>query len=365
MRRGVVLFAICATAILLFLVNQVWTLLTLLVKDGHEDIISKAELPELGSKPTNKQSQIIPKIIHQTYINTSIPEVWQEAQKSCIDLHPDWEYKLWTDEMSLQFIHDEYPWFEETFKNYPYPIERADAIRYFVLRTYGGVYLDLDDGCNREMEPLLSYPAWVRKTMPTGISNDAMGAVPEHPFFVYVTEQIKSYDRNWLLPYITVMGSTGPLFLSVLWRHWVSLGGNVGDGPDGGRVRIIFPEEYNGHDWSFFTHHLGNSWHAADVQLIFWVSAKNNPSTQLLPCKNSNNSSQMARNWVLVTLIGFGLGGSLIFLCWWSYHRYVLAPHPAAADIPKWKSASIRSKWPFWRRASAQKEYELVSRHEV
>jgi mannosyltransferase OCH1-like enzyme len=273
MRRGVVLFAICATAILLFLVNQVWTLLTLLVKDGHEDIISKAELPELGSKPTNKQSQMIPKIIHQTYINTSIPEVWQEAQKSCIDLHPDWEYKLWTDEMSAQFIHDEYPWFEETFKNYPYPIERADAIRYFVLRTYGGIYLDLDDGCNREMEPLLSYPAWVRKTMPTGISNDAMGAVPEHPFFVYVTEQIQSYDRSWLLPYITVMGSTGPLFLSVLWRHWVSLGGNVGDGPDGGRVRIIFPEEYNGHDWSFFTHHLGNSWHAADVQLIFWVSS--------------------------------------------------------------------------------------------
>jgi mannosyltransferase OCH1-like enzyme len=278
MRRGVVLFAICATAIILFLVNSVWTLLTLLVEDGHEDAISKAELPAPGSPPTDKRSHMIPKIIHQTYINTSIPEVWQEAQQSCINLHPDWEYKLWTDEMSLKFIHDEYEWFEDTFRGYPYPIQRADAIRYFVLKHYGGIYLDLDDGCNRELEPLLSYPAWVRKTMPTGISNDAMGAVPDHPFFNFVVDQIRDYDRSWLLPYITVMGSTGPLFLSVLWRHWVSNGGNVGDGVDGGRVRIIFPEEYNGHPWSFFTHHLGNSWHAADVQLIFWVSKKPKPT---------------------------------------------------------------------------------------
>jgi mannosyltransferase OCH1-like enzyme len=270
MRRGVVIFALCATAILLFLVNSVWTLLTLLVEDGHEDAISKAELPAPGKPQIDSRPQLIPKILHQTYINTSIPEVWQGAQQSCLDLHtaPDWEYKLWTDEASLQFIKDEYEWFYETFKNYPYPIQRADAIRYFVLNHFGGVYIDLDDGCNRELEPLLSYPAWVRKTMPTGISNDAMGAVPHHPFFMSVIEKLKDYDRNWILPYITVMGSTGPLFLSVMWRHWVSSGNNI----DGGRVRIIFPEEYNGHSWSFFTHHLGNSWHAADVQLIFWVS---------------------------------------------------------------------------------------------
>jgi mannosyltransferase OCH1-like enzyme len=80
MRRGVVLFAICATAIILFLVNSVWTLLTLLVKDGHEDAIAKAELPAIGSKPDSKRTQMIPKIIHQTYINTSIPEVWISTQ---------------------------------------------------------------------------------------------------------------------------------------------------------------------------------------------------------------------------------------------------------------------------------------------
>lgn len=38
-----------------------------------------------------------------------------------------------------------YPWFLETFDSYPYPIQRADAIRYFVLHHFGGIYIDLDD----------------------------------------------------------------------------------------------------------------------------------------------------------------------------------------------------------------------------
>ena len=71
----------------------------------------------------------------------------------------------------------------------------------------------------------------------------------------------------------------------------------------------------------------------------------------------------MARNWVFMTVLGFALGGSLIFLIWWTYHRFVFSK--AAGDVPKWKTALIKSKFPFWRGRSAQKEYELVSRHEV
>lgn len=272
MRRPVLIFLFVNLIIVGFLLHSVWTLLSLLVVDGSADAISRAELPAPGSDLIDSRTQMIPKIIHQTYKNETIPEVWQEPQASCLALHKDWEYKLWTDASARDFIAAEYPWFLETFENYPYPIQRADSIRYFVLAHYGGVYIDLDDGCNRSLEPLLSYPAWVRRTLPTGISNDAMGSVPRHPFFLRVIDSLPRYNRNWLLPYITVMASTGPLFLSVLWRHWSEEGLNVGDGVDGGRIRILFPDEYNNHPWSFFTHHLGNSWHGNDVKLIFWVS---------------------------------------------------------------------------------------------
>lgn len=289
MRRGVLLFLIINLAIVIFLVHTVWTLITLLFVDGSADAITRAELPDVNSLHTDARPQLIPKIIHQTYINTSIPEVWQGAQRSCLDLHlhqtdtsatiagsgddkdNDWQYILWTDAMALSFISEHYPWFLQTFMSYPYPIQRADSIRYFVLAHHGGIYLDLDDGCARNLYPLLAYPAWLRRTVPTGISNDAMGSVPHHPFFERVIKELQNYDRRWILPYLTVMASTGPLFLSVLWRKWSMEGLNTGDGPLGGRVRVLMPKEYNDYSWSFFTHHLGNSWHGGDVEFIFWV----------------------------------------------------------------------------------------------
>ncbi|KAJ5403738.1 hypothetical protein N7509_003609 [Penicillium cosmopolitanum] len=266
MRRGLSIFLLACFLGIVLLVRNIWTLLSLLVEDATADAIHRAELPSLNSSLIDQRPQIIPKIIHQTYKDKSIPDVWFGAQKSCIDLHPDYEYILWTDEKSRNFIAAKYPWFLKTFDAYKYPIQRADSIRYFVLAYYGGTYIDLDDGCNRRLDPLLAYPAWLRRTVPTGISNDAMGSVPQHPFFLRVIELLQQYDRDWPLPYITVMYSTGPLFLSVIWKEYIQ------DPPsEANRIRVLMQDEYKKHPWSFFTHHVGNSWHGNDAQLIFWM----------------------------------------------------------------------------------------------
>lgn len=164
MRRGLLIFILVNLLILTLLVRSVSTLLSLLVEDAAADAIHRAELPSPNSSLIEQRPQIIPKIIHQTYKNETIPDVWVEAQQSCIDLHPDYEYivrcqnysqlgsanemyQLWTNEMSRDFIAAEYPWFLETFDGYQFPIQRADSIRYFVLAHYGGTYIDLDDVC--------------------------------------------------------------------------------------------------------------------------------------------------------------------------------------------------------------------------
>lgn len=41
---------------------------------------------------------VVPKILHQTWKNKDIPDKWLAARQSCIDRHPDYEYRLWTDE---------------------------------------------------------------------------------------------------------------------------------------------------------------------------------------------------------------------------------------------------------------------------
>jgi mannosyltransferase OCH1-like enzyme len=92
MRRGLLIFLLVNLLILSFLIRSVSTLLALLVEDAAADAIHRAELPSPNSSLIEHRPQIIPKIIHQTYKNETIPEVWQDAQKSCIEMHPDYEY---------------------------------------------------------------------------------------------------------------------------------------------------------------------------------------------------------------------------------------------------------------------------------
>ncbi|OBT96944.1 hypothetical protein VE01_05574 [Pseudogymnoascus verrucosus] len=109
---------------------------------------------------------------------------------------------LLTNSLSREFIRKEYGGFLETFDSYPFPVQRADAIRYFVLDHYGGIYLDLDDGCARRLEIMLEYPAWLRRSLPTGIGNDALGSVPHHPFIKRVIESLENYAIPSALPCI-------------------------------------------------------------------------------------------------------------------------------------------------------------------
>ena len=292
MRRGLVVFLLFNILIITLLVRSTFTLLGLLLDDASEDITAYSKLL-LNGTFVDTRPQLIPKIIHQTYVNESVPVRWQLAQQSCKDLHSDYEYKFWTDETSREFVATEYAWFLDTFDGYDYPIQRADAIRYFVLVHFGGVYIDLDNGCNRRLDPLLTHTAWVHRTIPTGISNDAMGAVPRHPFFLRVLESLQHYDRHWFFPYISIMYSTGPLFLSVIWKEW--LAANAGKPAEWeGRVSVLTIEAYNEHPLSFFRDYGGSSWHGKDARFILWAG----------------------EHWILLTATGF-MGAAIGVTCLW------------------------------------------------
>ena len=102
--------------------------------------------------------------------------------------------------MALNFIKDEYPWFLETYQSYKYNIERVDSLRYFILLKYGGIYIDLDDGCRRSLDPLVKVPAWLRKTSPVGISNDAMGFVARASISCESRQQVVSLQQELVYP---------------------------------------------------------------------------------------------------------------------------------------------------------------------
>ena len=227
-------------------------------------------------------------------------------------LAPRSEYILWTDVTSRKFIATNYPWFLSTFDNYPYPIQRADAIRYFVLHSFGGIYMDLDVGCQRNMDPLLYYPvsrlvcdplaevgiagqapgARPRRTsttraesrlltptnsqvvlpatIPVGVSNDIMFSEKGHPFMDLVIHNLVTFNHQYGTNYPTVMFSTGPMFLSAQVGFWhkqnpISL-------VEVRQVRVL-PRRWYGknapaeeRESAYFSHLYGSSWHACVLQ---------------------------------------------------------------------------------------------------
>lgn len=62
---------------------------------------------------------------------------------------------FWTDTKNRELIRSRFPWFLAQYDAYPNNIQRADAIRYFILYEFGGIYADMDLMPLRSLEPML------------------------------------------------------------------------------------------------------------------------------------------------------------------------------------------------------------------
>lgn len=247
--------------------------------DKRASVLDGAQAASADEVPPEK----IPRIIHQTWKTDVLPSRWADVRKVCAEMMPDYEYMLWTDESSRKFIEDEYPWFLETFDSYPYNIQRADAIRYFVLHKYGGVYMDLDIGCKRRLDSLLRFEAIVPRTIPVGVSNDLMFSVAGHPYMELLIHSLAKFNHYYFTHYATVMFSTGPMFVSALFRTFSvehrGVKPSTPDLPDRGfqGVRVL-PKSLYGKNLppeeapdSFFEHLYGSSWHANDAGFMLFL----------------------------------------------------------------------------------------------
>ena len=97
---------------------------------------------------------MIPKIIHQTWREADVPRPFNHMTLSWRQHHPDWEYRLWTDEDLEELARSHYPHLLDQFRAYRHPVQRADIGRYMILHRHGGVYADIDTTCLASFAPL-------------------------------------------------------------------------------------------------------------------------------------------------------------------------------------------------------------------
>lgn len=245
------------------------------------------------SQPSACLQQRVPRIIHQTFKTTDVPQPWLHAQEMCRTLHQNnWKYMFWTDADAERFIGKHYPWFLSIYLGYPYNIQRVDAVRYFILFHFGGIYIDLDIGCNKDLTPFLNYDALFPKTHPWGVSNDFMTSRARHPFFEQLIHNLASNSRFWATKYPSVIFSTGPMFLTSQLGQYLRRGtknnetnnynkytlsqtadekSSNASGCDSDGIFILPDELYANAEGSFFIHYDGSSWHGTDVRVVEYV----------------------------------------------------------------------------------------------
>ena len=162
----------------------------------------------------------IPCILHQTWKTKKLPENFRKWSTECKQLYLNWKYILWTDDKNRDFIKKYYPWFLSVYDNYDKNIKRVDAVRYFLLYHYGGVYMDLDFLCLKDFSPLLKkghaiFGYQLHDINAKGsIANAFMASPPYHPLFEKIIHTLYKYKH------LPVLEATGPVFLTNMIKNY-------------------------------------------------------------------------------------------------------------------------------------------------
>ncbi len=180
---------------------------------------AQASYESFVNNPQYQSAPKIPKIIHQIWIGSSFPEKCVAFQNSWKKYHPDWEYKLWSDQdikalkLTNQHLYDR-------ASNYG---EKSDIARYEILYRFGGLYIDTDFECLKSFDLFhhtcsfysgLLYP---RKAETFNIANGLIGSVAGHPVLKECIETMRR-NSNDNSP-MAIIGRTGPYHFSACYRR--------------------------------------------------------------------------------------------------------------------------------------------------
>lgn len=195
-------------------------------------------------KYLKNNSNNFPKIIHQTWKTTLLSKSFQILSERVQKMHPHWEYKLWTDSDNRNLIAEMDSDFLPIYDNFKYPIQRVDSAKYFIMKKYGGVYLDLDIFINKKLDKLIesidgsmeimlgveSDEAAYFHKMDKIISNALIISQPRHTLWDVIINYIKKDRQNNIINKNNiVLETTGPFMISKMYskyKHQVKLLGS-------------------------------------------------------------------------------------------------------------------------------------------
>ena len=168
-------------------------------------------------------SVLIPNIIHRIWLGKkTMPDEFTQFGRSWELLHPGWESVLWTDSNLPKLIN------QDAFDQAPSYAAKADILRYEILLQYGGLYVDTDFECIRNIVNIVdNLPCFVAQQNDLDadfgkycyVNNAFMGAISGHPLFGDLVENLALHMKS-LPSEVPASYLTGPHYLTrVLQAH--------------------------------------------------------------------------------------------------------------------------------------------------
>lgn len=118
------------------------------VTDLSAEIMTPRELDKSivhDNKNNNTKTTSIPKLLHQSYKSTMVPNSIIPFVRSWHSGLPhDWQFVWWTDDDLEWLVQTHYSKYAQVFERMPHTIMKVDTARYFILHHFGGVYADMD-----------------------------------------------------------------------------------------------------------------------------------------------------------------------------------------------------------------------------
>jgi hypothetical protein len=290
---------------------------------------------------------MIPKIIHQMWLdknvsnNSGAPEKYVKFVSSFNEYNPEFMMIFWNIDR-FKKLFDDYPEikkYKNVWHKLPIHIQKCDMARYIILYLFGGLYIDLDFMCFKNLSPIIDRnlllvrePIEFSAKNQTKISNSFMGSIPKHPFWLewldFICLSLKTNQNKTsgeVSNFTNVMNTTGPanfgLFFSRSKYANIELVSTCDIIPltysyDGSN-KIINECIHRNNNSNIISgdnyyKHFGNYTHTKWFEGSGWMNEKNNSS--ILRGQDNTPISSRKNNILLITFIVLFII-ELVFLC--------------------------------------------------
>jgi mannosyltransferase OCH1-like enzyme len=251
----------------------IWLIFQILEYKSSLFMIYESDINQCFNK-SNKRVRI-PRIIHQTYKTHQVPSIWNSTVNSVIQNNKkDFEYRRWSHiEMSEFVKKHEYEFYKNTYIKYRYEMQRIDSFRYVLMYYIGGIYVDMDNRCNRpfidlintleNIDPNVNDIACFPRRKSFGVESDLLISSVNHPFYRQLISNLNFFNRNYLLHFWTMLISAGPVYVSIQKLFFISSKASL--------IRVL---DFSVFRPMFIRKENGLTWIQQDAHIIFYLCDK-------------------------------------------------------------------------------------------